>query len=174
MMVSIRARIRRVCIPILAIAVFAANGMLCSTWARSPAHDSRIVINLAERRLKVVRDGEVIGEYKIAIGKPDTPTPTGEFRITVKQSHPGLTTGVFGARWMEFYRVTTSDGILNIYGIHGTNAPHKIGDAVSHGCIRLSNHDVEELYREAYVGEPVEIVGPAARRGIHHLNRKGR
>jgi lipoprotein-anchoring transpeptidase ErfK/SrfK len=120
------------------------------------------VINLAERRLKVLRGGEVAREYEIAVGKPDTPTPMGEFRISVKQSHPGPATGVLGARWMEFYRVTTPDGILHLYGIHGTNAPQRIGAAVSHGCIRLSNHDIEEVYREAYIHEPVEIVGPVA------------
>jgi lipoprotein-anchoring transpeptidase ErfK/SrfK len=119
------------------------------------------VVNLAERRLKVVRGGEIAGEYEVAVGKPETPTPTGEFRISVKQLHPGPPTGVFGARWMEFYRVTTSDGVVRLYGIHGTNAPQKIGEAVTHGCIRLSNHDVKEVYREAYIGEPVKIVATA-------------
>jgi lipoprotein-anchoring transpeptidase ErfK/SrfK len=119
------------------------------------------VIDLAERRLKVLRRGEVAGEYAIAVGKPDTPTPTGSFQISVKQSHPGPARGILGARWLEFYRVTTPDGILHLYGIHGTNAPHRIGGAVSYGCIRLRNHDVEEVYREAYIREPVEIVGPA-------------
>ena len=161
-MVSIRARVLWVCITIAAIAAFAANGMLPTPRVHGAAHDSRIVISLAERRLKVVRDGEVAGEYEIAFGKPDTPTPTGEFRITVKQLHPGPATGLFGARWMEFYRVTTPDGVLRLYGIHGTNAPQRIGGAVSHGCIRLSNHDVEEVYREAYIGERVEIVGSVA------------
>jgi lipoprotein-anchoring transpeptidase ErfK/SrfK len=132
--------------------------MLRTPQVHGAAHDSRIVISLAERRLKVVRDGEVAGEYEIAIGKPDTPTPTGEFRITVKQLHPGPATGLFGARWMEFYRVTTPDGVLHLYGIHGTNAHQRIGSAVSRGWIRLRNHDVEEVYREAYIGEPVEIV----------------
>ena len=162
MMVSIRARVLWLCIPIAAIVVSVANGMLRWTRVRGAAHDSRIVINLAERRLKIVRNSEVAAEYEIAVGKPDTPTPTGEFRITAKQSHPGPATGVFGARWMEFYRVTTPDGVLRLYGIHGTNAPQRIGGAVSHGCIRLSNHDVEEVYREAYIGERVEIVGSAA------------
>jgi hypothetical protein len=99
------ARVLGVCIPIVAIAAFAANGGLRSTPVRGVAHDSRIVINLAERRLKVLRGGEVAGEYEIAVGKPETPTPTGEFRISVKQLHPGPATGVLGARWMEFYRV---------------------------------------------------------------------
>ena len=162
MMVSIRARVLWLCIPIAAIVVSVANGMLRWTRVRGAAHDSRIVINLVERRLKIVRDGEVAAEYEIAVGKPDTPTPTGEFRITAKQSHPGPASGVFGARWMEFYRVTTPDGVLHLYGIHGTNGPQRIGGAVSHGCIRLSNRDAEAVYREAYIGERVEIVGSVA------------
>ncbi len=154
---SIRARVLWICIPIAAIVISVASGMFRREPVRATAHDSRIVINLAERRLQIVRDGKVAGAYEIAVGKPDTPTPTGEFRITDKQSHPGPPGGVFGARWLEFYRVTTPDGVLHLYGIHGTNAPQKLGGAVSHGCIRLSNHDVEEVYREAYIGEPVEI-----------------
>jgi lipoprotein-anchoring transpeptidase ErfK/SrfK len=137
--------------------------------ARTPApaqpavRDSRIVISLSERKLTVFEQGNRVGEYEIAIGKPETPTPTGVFHITDKQTHPGPPTGVFGVRWMEFYRTTDRSGTLLMYGIHGTNAPEKIGGAVSHGCIRLSNTDVEEVFRHAYVGEPVEIVdAPAA------------
>ena len=59
---------------------------------------------------------------------------------------------------MEFYCVKTPAGGSFLYGIHGTNEPEKIGDAVSHGCIRLSNSDVEQVYAQAYLGEPVEIV----------------
>jgi lipoprotein-anchoring transpeptidase ErfK/SrfK len=141
---SIRARVLWICIPIAAIVISVASGMFRREPVRATAH-------------QIVRDGKVAGAYEIAVGKPDTPTPTGEFRITDKQSHPGPPGGVFGARWLEFYRVTTRDGVLHLYGIHGTNAPQKLGGAVSHGCIRLSNHDVEEVYREAYIGEPVEI-----------------
>jgi hypothetical protein len=74
--------------------------MFGKTGVRGAAHDSRIVINLAERRLKIMQDSEIAGEYKIAVGKPDTPAPTGEFQITVKQSHPGPVTGLFGA-WRD-------------------------------------------------------------------------
>ena len=118
---------------------------------------NRIVISLPERKLTVMHDGTLVGEYEIAVGKPDTPTPTGEFQIADKQSYDG-SNGVFGTRWMEFHRMRESDGVLHLLGIHGTNAPQKIGDAVSHGCIRMSNEDVEQVYRQAYIGEPVEIV----------------
>jgi hypothetical protein len=44
------------------------------------------------------------------------------------------------------------------YGIHGTNMPHSIGKAASHGCIRMRNHDVEELFELVQVGDPVDLV----------------
>jgi lipoprotein-anchoring transpeptidase ErfK/SrfK len=123
--------------------------------------DSRIVVSLSERKLAVIKHGRVAGEYPVAIGKPDTPTPTGEFHVNDMQSHPGPAKGVFGARWIEFNRKIGSDRLTHLDGIHGTNAPQLIGGAVSHGCIRMSNHDVEEVFRETFVGEPVEIVdGP--------------
>jgi hypothetical protein len=44
------------------------------------------------------------------------------------------------------------------YGIHGTNHPESIGHAASHGCIRLRNHDVEELFQLVRVGDEVDLV----------------
>jgi lipoprotein-anchoring transpeptidase ErfK/SrfK len=43
------------------------------------------------------------------------------------------------------------------YGIHGTNQPHSIGHRASHGCIRMRNHDMEELFELVQVGDAVEL-----------------
>jgi hypothetical protein len=51
------------------------------------------------------------------------------------------------------FRLYLGDG----YGIHGTNNPASIGQAVSHGCIRLRNEDVTQLYHMVTVGTPVFI-----------------
>lgn len=56
--------------------------------------------------------------------------------------------GVLGTR-----RLVLGDG----YGIHGTNAPETIGRAVSHGCVRLRNEDIEQLFALVPVGTPVYI-----------------
>jgi lipoprotein-anchoring transpeptidase ErfK/SrfK len=45
------------------------------------------------------------------------------------------------------------------YGIHGTNAPASIGHNASHGCIRMRNRDVEELFAMVSVGDEVELYG---------------
>ncbi len=44
------------------------------------------------------------------------------------------------------------------YGIHGTNNPDSVGRFVSHGCIRLYNHDILDLYRRAHVGTEVIVL----------------
>jgi hypothetical protein len=61
--------------------------------------------------------------------------------------------GPFGTRWMK----------LNVpwggYGIHGTDNPSSIGTAASHGCVRMYNEDVNELYDIVPLGTPVQIIG---------------
>ena len=56
--------------------------------------------------------------------------------------------GVLGTR-----RLLLGDG----YALHGTNNPSSIGQAVSHGCVRLRNEDIEKLYEMVDVGTPVYI-----------------
>lgn len=106
----------------------------------------RIVISLAERRLYLFDNGKIIRSYPVAVGKPETPTPVGDFEIRHKLMNPG---GPFGTRWMSF---------KPHYGIHGTNRPSLIGQAVSHGCVRMLNRDVEELYPMVQVGTAVSII----------------
>ncbi len=48
---------------------------------------------------------------------------------------------------------------LKGYGIHGTNVPSSIGRNASHGCIRMRNRDVEELFKMVAVGDQVELRG---------------
>ena len=51
------------------------------------------------------------------------------------------------------HRLNLGDG----YGIHGTDEPHSIGHAASHGCVRLRNEDIAYLYSIVPVGTPVYI-----------------
>jgi L,D-transpeptidase ErfK/SrfK len=105
-----------------------------------------IIINLSQRRLSLLRGGQETASYPVAIGKPATPTPVGEWRILNKAMNPG---GVFGTRWMAF----TTRG----HGIHGTNQPQSIGSAVSNGCVRMYTPDVEALFAQVSVGVPVSV-----------------
>ncbi len=111
-----------------------------------------IVVDLNEHELYLVnRDTKKIEKtYHIAGGKPSTPSPIGTWTIIDKEAGWG---GGFGTRWM----------MLNVpwgkYGIHGTNKPLSVGGAISLGCIRMLNKDVEELYSKVGIGTTVVIYG---------------
>jgi len=116
--------------------------------ALSRAYGSYIYVNLATRRLSFHEGDRIAKTYTVGVGKPSTPTPTGDFTIIEKIINPG---GVLGSRWMGLSIPTGK------YGIHGTNNPSSIGGYVSNGCIRMYNHDVEELFPKVQIGTPVNI-----------------
>lgn len=110
---------------------------------------TRIVINVLKRRLSLYVAGKRFSTYPVAIGNPWTPSPRGEFVVTQKS----IWGDGFGTRWM---RISTPWGI---YGIHGTNRPWSVGTVASHGCFRMLNRDVEQVYALVSVGTPVTIEG---------------
>lgn len=115
-----------------------------------PTGNISLVVKVAPRVLEVHNDGELYKTYRIAVGKSKTPTPIGEWNVVWKDYNWG--TG-FGTRWMGL------NVPWGIYGIHGTNKPWSIGQFASHGCIRMKNTDVEELFEWVPVGTLVRIEG---------------
>ena len=105
-----------------------------------------IDISTSKHQLKLFDGNKLLKTYPIAVGKMLTPTPSGSYTIINKQRNPG---GPFGALWMGLSRPH--------YGIHGTNDPSSIGKDVSHGCIRMHNHDVLDLSSKVSVGTGVVI-----------------
>jgi hypothetical protein len=120
-----------------------------------------IVVSLEDRKLALVENGQVTKVYTVAVGKPSTPSPDGDFTIARRVMNPtyhhdGRTVAPgphnpVGDRWMGLSKAG--------YGIHGTNEPNSIGKAASHGCIRMGKADIEDLYSRVDVGDQVEIVG---------------
>ena len=96
-----------------------------------------IWVDMRAMNLTLYKGRTQVGRWPVAVGKGDTPTPVGVFRIN-KRFAPGG--GGFGTRFLG----------LNVpwgmYGIHGTNQPGSIGSHASHGCIRMFSRDVEKLY----------------------------
>lgn len=105
-----------------------------------------IMINKAVRQLTLFSGNVPVRQYPVAIGKPSTPTPVGNYAIATKIMNPG---GVLGTRWMGLN--------YDAYGVHGTNRPWLIGQMVSNGCIRMHNGNAEELFALIVVGTPVYI-----------------
>ncbi|NLV15964.1 MAG: L,D-transpeptidase family protein [Syntrophomonadaceae bacterium] len=114
-----------------------------------PEAATSIIIDRGTRTLTILVGGKFHKQYQVAVGKPETPTPLGDWRIV----HRSLNWGSgFGTRWMGL------NVPWGIYGIHGTNKPHSIGSYASHGCIRMFNNSVEEIYPLTKVGTPVKII----------------
>jgi lipoprotein-anchoring transpeptidase ErfK/SrfK len=120
----------------------------------------KIIVSIPDRKLAVLEDGKVIKIFSTAVGAPKSPSPSGSFKIVQRLADPtwygkgkivppGKSCPI-GTRWLGLS--------VRGYGIHGTNNPSSIGHNASHGCIRLRNHDVEELFAMVSVGDDVELI----------------
>jgi len=115
-----------------------------------PPGEVHIEIYLHQLKLVVFSDGKEYASFPIAPGRPATPSPMGEWRVTDKSYRPN---DAFGTRWM---RLSVPWGG---YGVHGTNAPWSIGRVASLGCIRMYNKDVELIYPWIPIGTRIIITG---------------
>jgi lipoprotein-anchoring transpeptidase ErfK/SrfK len=120
-----------------------------------------IFVSIPDCKLVVVENGQVIRTFPVAVGTAISPSPTGDFYIVNRVSNPtyyrpGVVISAgrdnpIGTRWLGLDRKG--------YGIHGTNEPHSIGKAASHGCIRMRNRDIEQFFTLVRVGDAVHIRG---------------
>ncbi|MGB3207637.1 MAG: L,D-transpeptidase [Crinalium sp.] len=128
------------------------------------ANNSRLVVDLSDRRTYIYHSEQLSASYPVAIGKEGWQTPTGSFKVSKMRKNPiwrhPLTGEVvrpgvnnpLGSRWIGFW----SDGRSQI-GFHGTNDEQLVGKAVSHGCVRMQNQDIEQIYEIVAVGTPVIV-----------------
>jgi L,D-transpeptidase ErfK/SrfK len=129
-----------------------------------PALTSPEIMIDIDRRVLIYAAPQFMKTYPVAVGRPSLPTPLGNWSIVSKALNPR---GAFGVRWM---RLSIPWGG---YGIHGTNNPKSIGKAVSHGCVRMYNTDVIEVYERTPVGTPVTIIGKAYNRRTLKIGDQG-
>lgn len=120
----------------------------------------RILVSIPDRKLALLEDERVVKIYRVAVGAPDSSSPAGEFKIVHRIPHPTYyAPGVvlppgpenpLGTHWIGF----ASKG----FGIHGTNVPRSIGRNASHGCIRMRNRDIADLFDRVRAGDSVELI----------------
>ncbi len=134
---------------------------LCAQTEKPAAErpNRTVLVSVADRKLAVIEEGNVIATFPVAVGAAASPSPTGKFQIVNRVANPTyyrpgtvIASGKdnpVGTRWIGLNQKG--------YGIHGTNAPKSIGHAASHGCIRLRNRDIEKLFTMLRVGDAVEI-----------------
>jgi hypothetical protein len=124
-----------------------------------PKAERIIVVSIPDRKLALIEDGQIVKVYPIAVGALASPSPDGEFRVRERVTNPTYYApgkvippgklNPLGTRWIGLGH--------RGYGIHGTNEPRSIGKRASHGCIRMRNRDVEELFDFVRPGDLVEL-----------------
>jgi lipoprotein-anchoring transpeptidase ErfK/SrfK len=128
-----------------------------------------IVISTRERRLYYVLGGGQAIQYGVGVGRPGF-TWAGTKTVTMKREWPDWRPPAQMLRRrpdLPRYMAGGPDNPLgaramylggSLYRIHGSNEPHTIGQAVSSGCIRMTNDDVEDLYDRVRVGTKVIVI----------------
>ncbi len=126
-----------------------------------------ILVSRETFTLRLYKHLKLVKSYRIAVGQAGLETPAGEYTINDKQVNPwwhvpksawaGALAGriippgpadPLKSRWLGFY---------NGAGIHGTDATWSIGTAASHGCIRMTIPDVEDLYERVPLRTPIYV-----------------
>ena len=130
-------------------------------------YPSYLTLDRGTYTLRLFRDLELARTYTVAVGQEGLETPEGVYEIQAMEEEPtwyvpesdwaGDLAGQvippgpsnpIKARWMAIFEGA---------GIHGTDDVASLGSAASHGCVRMSIPDVEELYDEVAVGTPIFI-----------------
>ena len=140
-------------------AVLAAIIFLVSLECAAQQPQRQIIVSIPDRKLALLEDGDVLKVYDVAVGAEKSPSPAGDFTIVNRLENPTYyrpgvvmeagANNPLGTRWMGL----SQKG----FGIHGTNQPQSIGKAASHGCIRMAQKDLEELFTFVHVGDAVSI-----------------
>jgi lipoprotein-anchoring transpeptidase ErfK/SrfK len=136
-----------------------AQGWVEAADVRSHTVDFRILVDLSDRRITVFRGSAVLARVAAAVGRPETPTPTGSYYVNQRLLAPDPTGpwGPGGIGISAFSPVLVDWPQGGPIAIHGTNEPATIGQAASHGCLRIDNAVLERLIHVVPDGTPVRI-----------------
>jgi len=137
-----------------------SSGWVREDQVRTVPRDYHARIDLSERRLVLYKGDRLMRSYRVGIGRPATPTPTGRFFVTVRLRPPQIST-VYGswALGLSGYsqvlaQFGTGDGQI---ALHGTSNLANLGNQVSNGCVRMGNEAISVLATLLEPGSPVDI-----------------
>jgi lipoprotein-anchoring transpeptidase ErfK/SrfK len=140
---------------------------------RKPDKVSRLEVDKVRQTVKAfARDGALLAFYPASVGSDEKPTPSGALKVTSVHANPvyrydpkykfkgvesskpftinGGPNNPVGAMWIGLSEKS--------YGIHGTSDPSRVSKSASHGCVRLTNWDVERLGASVKKGVEVSFV----------------
>ncbi len=109
-----------------------------------------IIIDKSDFKLYWIKNNQLVKAYPIATGRAGMETPIGTWKILAKyHTDPS---SVYGPRKMRMFRKVGNSYVFTAYAIHGTNQEWVIGTKASHGCIRMYNKQVLELFPQVPLG----------------------
>ena len=134
-----------------------------------PGQLAKVVVNKAEKTVEAFdADGKLMAFYPASVGSKARPAPSGQIEVRAIAPRPAYyyspelefadveadkpfkiapgPNNPVGAAWID---------LKDHYGIHGTPEPTRVGKSYSHGCVRLTNWDVQELAKLVRKGTPV-------------------
>jgi lipoprotein-anchoring transpeptidase ErfK/SrfK len=118
----------------------------------------QVVVLRGSRMLQLWKDKQLVYTSKVAVGRPGMETPLGLFYVTVRfkpVAEPFL--GAFAFETSAYSKLSDWPG-GGVVGLHGWNDPSVLGQAVSHGCIRMSNDTAAYLRDRIPLGTPIRVV----------------
>jgi lipoprotein-anchoring transpeptidase ErfK/SrfK len=141
--------------------------------AKQAAKAARVEVDKARETVKAfARDGTLLAYYPASVGSEEKPTPSGVLKVTSVQPNPtyrydpkykfkGVESSVpftinpgpnnpVGSMWIGLSQAS--------YGFHGTREPSRVSKSDSHGCVRMTNWDVERLGQLVRKGVEVTFV----------------
>lgn len=120
--------------------------------------DQRIEVDLSDRTLRYYVHDRLKQRFSVGVGTDATPTGTGTFYVWVKVHYasPYQPYGIAALGLSGFSPVLSDWPGGGRMAIHGTSSPSDLGNAVSHGCVRVYNDDLKKLL-DVPLGTPVEI-----------------
>ncbi len=135
-------------------------------WVRAASVDispveTRLIVYRGARRFEFWRGDRLVRAGKVAVGATGAETPLGLFYVTWK-FNPKIDPewsilGAYAFETSAYSKLTDWPG-GGIVGVHGTPWPALLGQAVSHGCVRISNANARFLRSRMALGTPVKIV----------------
>jgi lipoprotein-anchoring transpeptidase ErfK/SrfK len=132
-------------------------GWIRASAAKLSTTHNRLIVHRGQRRIDMVHDGKVVAEAPVAIGAPGRETPLGNYYVTARFVPDDSFLGAFAVETSAYSKMTEWPG-GGLVGIHGTSAPQLLGQAVSHGCVRVSNATAVLLRHWAPLGTPISIL----------------
>lgn len=115
-------------------------------------------VSVADKTLSLYNNNVLVKTYPVATGTGGTPTPLGNFFLTELLAPTNKGYGPYAFGLSAFSEVLSSfGGGPGQIGLHGTDDAASIGQAASHGCIRMNNDDITALAKLLPLGTPISI-----------------